>query len=71
MAMTKNEMIDRCIAIEEEYKNLDTIYLSPEDYEDISDRYQAKLELKWHKDELESEYNELNKLLGLPNKRLY
>ena len=71
MAMTKDEMIDRCIAIEEEYKSLDTIYLSPEDYEDISDRYQAKLELRWHKDELESEYNELNKLLGLPNKRLY
>ena len=71
MAMTKNEMIDRCIAIEEEYKSLDAIYLSQEDYEDISDRYQAKLELKWHKDELKSEYNELNKLLGLPNKRLY
>ena len=62
--MNRNEQIDRCIAIEEEYDNLDNIHLSSEDYEDISDKYQAKLELQWHKEELEAEYRELNDTLG-------
>ena len=71
MAIDRDRMIFRCIAIEDEYKSLDKIHLSAEDYEDVSDRYQAKLELNWHKADLEEEYNELNRQLGLTNKRLY
>jgi len=69
--MNKNEMIDRCIAIEKEYDNLDNITLSIEDVEDVSDGYQEKLELKWHEEELKSEYKELNKELGYSKRRLW
>ena len=55
-------MIDRCLAIEEEYDNLDNIHLGSEDDED--DKYQDRLELQWHKEELEEEYRTLNEKLG-------
>ncbi len=64
------KIIDRCVAIETEYDNLENISLSPEDYEDASDRYQAKLELRWHKDELIAEYSRLNKSLGYTKREL-
>lgn len=65
-----NESIDRCLAIEEEYDNLENIHLTSEDYEDVSDKYQAKLELQWHKESLEDEYESLNKKLGYIHRRL-
>ena len=69
--MNKNEIIDRCLAIEQEYDSLYNIHLSSEDYEDASDRYQAKLELSWHKDELCNEYERLNMQLGYADRMLY
>lgn len=68
--MTHNQKIDRCIAIEEEYDSLQNIHLTYEDIEDVSERYQAKLELQWHRRDLEDEYSELNKELGYPNRKL-
>ena len=62
--------IDRCLAIEKEYDNLDNIHLTSEDIEDVSDAYQAKLELQWYKRELEDEYSQLNKELGYINREL-
>lgn len=64
-------MIDRCIEIEEEYDSLQNIHLTDEDIEDVSDRYQEKLELQWHKQELEDEYKALNAELGLIKRSLY
>ena len=62
--------IDRCLAIEEEYDNLDNIHLTSEDYEDVSDSYQDKLELQWYKRELEDKYSQLNRELGYINRKL-
>lgn len=64
-------MIDRCLEIEEEYDALENIHLTDEDIEDVSDRYQEKLELQWHKQELEDEYKALNAELGLIKRSLY
>ena len=64
-------MIDRCIEIEDEYDSLQNILLTDEDIEDVSDRYQEKLELQWHKQELEDEYKALNAELGLIKRSLY
>ena len=66
--MNKIEMIDRCIAIEDEWKSLPAwkyqLHCSDED------EYQEQLELSWHKEELENEYQELNKALGIKKKPL-
>lgn len=64
-------MIDRCLEIQEEYDALENIHLTDEDIEDVSDRYQEKLELQWHKQELEDEYKALNAELGLIKRSLY
>lgn len=64
-------MIDRCLEIKEEYDALEDIHLTDEDIEDVSDRYQEKLELQWHKQELEDEYKALNAELGLIKRSLY
>jgi len=64
-------IIIRCLEIEEEYYALENIYLTDEDIEDVSDRYQEKLELQWHKQELEDEYKALNAELGLIKRSLY
>jgi len=69
--MKREEMIDRCIEIEDEYDSLQNIHLTDEDIEDVSDRYQEKLELQWHKQELEDEYKALNAELGLIKRSLY
>lgn len=61
--MSKEQIIDRCLEIQEEYKSLGSIHLSSEDYEEISDLYQAKLELQWYKQDLQTELNSLNKML--------
>lgn len=61
---------DRCLSIEEEYDNLDNIHLTSEDIEDVSDAYQAKLELQWYKRELEDEYKALNNQLGYTKRNL-
>lgn len=62
--MNKNEIIDRCLEIEKEYDNIIPIHLSSQNIEDMDDLYQAKLEEKWYKNELEDEYKELNIQLG-------
>ena len=64
-------MIDRCIEIEDEYDSLQNIHLTDEDTEDVSDRYREKLELQWHKQELEDEYKALNAELGPIKRSLY
>lgn len=69
--MKREEMIDRCLEIQEEYDSLQNIHLTDEDIEDVSDRYQEKLELQWHKQELEDEYKALNAELGLIKRSLY
>lgn len=69
--MKREEMIDRCLEIQEEYDALENIHLTDEDIEDVSDRYQEKLELQWHKQELEDEYKALNAELGLIKRSLY
>ena len=67
----QNDMINRCLEIEKEYDNIETIHLTIEDVEDISDSYQAKLEEQWYKRDLEDEYRKLNLQLGYPLRRLY
>lgn len=62
--MKREEMIDRCLEIEEEYDNLGNIHLTDEDIEDVSDRYQEKLEIGWLKSDLRDEYRRLNDKLG-------
>ena len=57
-------MIDRCLEIEEEYDALENIHLTDEDIEDVSDRYQEKLEIGWLKSDLSDEYRHLNDKLG-------
>ena len=69
--MTKDEMIIRCIAIEEEYDSLENIHLTDEDIEDVSDRYQEKLEIEWLKSDLRDEYRHLNDALGFTKRTLY
>jgi len=62
--MKREEMIDRCLEIEEEYDALENIHLTDEDIEDVSDRYQEKLEIGWLKSDLSDEYRHLNDKLG-------
>lgn len=62
--MTRDEMIIRCVEIEEEYDSLQNIHLTDEDIEDVSDRYQEKLEIGWLKSDLSDEYRHLNDKLG-------
>lgn len=57
-------MIDRCLEIEEEYDTLENIHLTDEDIEDVSDKYQEKLEIGWLKSDLRDEYRHLNDKLG-------
>lgn len=61
-------MIDRCIAIEKEWKSLPAaksqLLCSDEN------EYQQQLELSWYKEELENEYQELTKALGIKKKPL-
>ena len=61
----------RCIDIEEEYDSLDDIHLTDEDIEDVSDRYQEKLEIEWLKSDLRDEYRRLNDALGFTKRTLY
>jgi len=68
--MDKKQKIDRCLVIEKEYDNLQRIHLTSEDIEDVSDSYQEALELKWHRQDLEDEYEQLNKELGYLNRKL-
>jgi len=66
--MTRNEMLDRCIAIEEEYrKNRRMFPLFPDP---DSDAYQEKIEYSWWKDELQEEFDNLREKLSLPQKNL-
>lgn len=60
----------RCIDIEEEYDSLDDIHLTDEDIEDVSDRYQEKLEIGWLKSDLCDEYRRLNDALGFTKRVL-
>lgn len=62
--MKREEMIDRCLEIEEEYDTLENIHLTDEDIEDVSDKYQEKLEIGWLKSDLRDEYRHLNDKLG-------
>lgn len=64
-------MITRCIEIEEEYDSLQNIHLTDEDIEDVSDRYQEKLEIEWLKSDLRNEYRHLNDALGFTKRTLY
>lgn len=68
--MDEKQKIDRCLAIEKEYDNLHSIHLTSDDIEDVSDSYQEALELKWYKQDLEDEYEQLNKELGYLNRKL-
>ena len=68
--MTRDEMIIRCIDIEKEYDSLDDIHLTDEDIEDVSDRYQEKLEIGWLKSDLRDEYRHLNDALGFTKRVL-
>ena len=63
-------IIDRCLEIEKEYDDIQSIHLSSEDIEDLSDLYQLKLEQQWYKNELEDEYRSLNDQLGYTNRHL-
>lgn len=63
--MNRNQIIDRCLEIQKEYKDIENIHLSHTDIEDVSDLYQAKLEQQWYKQELEDEYKELNTQLEI------
>lgn len=69
--MTRDEMITRCIEIEEEYDSLQNIHLTDDDIEDVSDRYQEKLEIGWLKSDLMDEYRYLNDALGFTKRVLY
>lgn len=69
--MIRDEMITRCIAIEEEYDSLENIHLTDDDIEDVSDRYQEKLEIEWLKSDLRDEYRHLNDALGFTKRTLY
>lgn len=62
--MTRDDIIIRCIDIEKEYDALENIHLTDEDIEDVSDRYQEKLEIEWLKSDLRDEYRHLNDKLG-------
>lgn len=59
------DIIKELIDLEKEIMNLfgEYVYLSSEDYEDISDNYQDALELQWEKRDIADQYEELQKEL--------
>lgn len=69
--MSKEEIIDRCLEIEQDYDSIIPIKLTSENIEDIDDIYQEKLEQQYYISELSEEYIQLNKELGYSNRRLY
>ena len=71
VSISRESLIDRCIEIEKDYDNIGNVRLSSEDIEDVSDVYQNALEISWYKRELEDEYEDLNRQLGHPNRKLF
>lgn len=71
MNQTREQMIDRCIAIQEEYKSLEKPRLGADSYEDVDDLYQARLEYNYYISDLRDEFDTLNKQLGITGKKLY
>lgn len=59
------DIIKDLIELEKEIINIfgEHIYLSSEDYEDITDSYQEALELQWEKRDIADKYEELQKEL--------
>ena len=59
------DIIKDLIELEKEIINIfgERIYLSSEDYEDITDSYQEALELQWEKRDIADKYEELQKEL--------
>ena len=64
-ARCSSDIIKDLIELEKEIMNIfgERIYLSSEDYEDISDAYQDALELQWEKRDIADSYEALQKEL--------
>jgi hypothetical protein len=71
VSISRETLIDRCLEIEKDYDSIGNVRLSSEDIEDVSDVYQNALEISWYKRELEDEYEDINRKLGFPNRKLY
>ena len=63
--MDRNEIIDRCIEIKNIVREMEKPVLKATSAEDIDDLYQTRLEYNWWKEEIQDEWDRLNKELGI------
>lgn len=66
----RNALIDRAIAIQDEYKTLRRPAVSYANMEDVDDVYQEALEFDYYVADLRAEYDDINKQLGITGKKL-
>lgn len=66
----RNALIDRAIAIQEEYKTLQRPRVSYSNIEDVDDVYQEALEFDYYIADLKAEYDDINKQLGITDRKL-
>lgn len=66
----RNALIDRAIAIQEEYKGLVRPRVSHVNIEDIDDVYQEALEFDYYVSDLRAEFDDINQQLGISGKKL-
>lgn len=66
----RNALIDRAIAIQEEYKSLVKPSLNAHSIEDVDDAYQEVLEFNYYVSDLRCEFDAINAQLGITGKKL-